>query len=117
MHELIWTQGPERYTKMKHNMGSYNGRFQTNYWDTLHPLFEAYPEKRFFIIAGDIGGHPRADPAFYEEKGNVAFIASGMGHGRDENYLKVYVSETKVTFDLIPLNFFNTLRSLKHYSL
>ena len=117
IHELLWTEGQEKYVHVKHNMGSYSHRFQSNYWQALHPIFTKHSDKRFIVFAGDVAAKPAAISAFYEKLDNVELIASGMGGFRDENYLKVSVSKDHIRYDLIPLNFWNTLRSLKAYSL
>jgi Calcineurin-like phosphoesterase len=116
-HELIWTARNSKYKNVKHNYGSYDKLYESNYWLEVHPLLLQYPEKEFFIVAGDVGGNPKVIPAFYEKLDNVTLLASGMGQIQDENFLRITVRDQDVHFTLIPLNPQNTLSPLEEYGL
>ena len=83
----------------------------------MYPLLLNYPEKNIYIIAGDVGGNPGVIPAFYEKIGHITLLASGMGQIRDENYLLVHIDNSKVTFELIPLNANHQLSDLTSYTI
>jgi PKD-like domain/Calcineurin-like phosphoesterase len=104
-HEIIWNSH-EKYRLVRSNSRS---RYEfminiSNFWNQVFPMLTAYPEKNFYLIAGDVGGNPDAIAASYDRWENVTLISSGMGEVRDENYLKVDILPDTVTFKLIPLN-------------
>jgi len=104
-HEVIWNS-LEKYKLVRSNSRS---RYEfminiSNFWNQVFPMLTAYPEKNFYLFAGDVGGNPDAIAASYDRWGNVTLISSGMGEVRDENYLKVDIVPDTVEFTLIPLN-------------
>jgi len=104
-HEIIWNSH-EKYRLVRSNSRS---RYEyminiSNFWNQVFPVLTAYPEKKFYLIAGDVGGNPDAIAASYDRWENVTLISSGMGEVPDENYLKVDILPDTVKFTLIPLN-------------
>ncbi|HEY3372449.1 MAG TPA: metallophosphoesterase [Prolixibacteraceae bacterium] len=104
-HELIW-DSHEIYKLVRSNERSrYNEIVKvSNFWQKVYPALTAYPDKHFYLFAGDVGGNPDAVAAFYDRWANVTLLASGMGEVPDENYLEVSVLPDTVLFKLIPLN-------------
>lgn len=103
-HEVIWNSH-EKYRLVRSNSRS---RYEymvniSNFWNQVFPMLTAYPEKKFYLFAGDVGGNPDAIAASYDRWGNVTLISSGMGEVKDENYLKVNILPDTVTYQLIPL--------------
>lgn len=117
-HEVLWNSH-EKYVGVKSNSRS---RFDqivnySNYWEEVHPLLLTLPEKKFYIIAGDVGGNPDAIAAFYDTWDNITLLASGMGEVTDENYLQVHVDDQdSVKFELVPLNSGLSLLDIEYYS-
>lgn len=104
-HEVIWNN----LEKYKHVRSNSRSRYEyminiSNFWNQVFPMLTAYPEKKFYLIAGDVGGNPDAIAASYDRWENVTLISSGMGEVPDDNYLKVDILPDTVNFTLIPLN-------------
>lgn len=117
-HEILWNSH-EKYMEVKSNSRSrYNEMANySNYWEDVHPILIENPDKKFFVIAGDVGGNPDAIAAFYDKCNNVTLIASGMGEVIDENYLLVHVyKKDSVGFELIPLNNELSLPEIEFFS-
>ena len=104
-HEIIWNSS-EKYKLVRSNSRSRYDQMKdhSNFWDEVYPMLANYPEKEFYLIAGDVGGNPDAIAASYDKWENVTLISSGMGEVADENYLKVDILPDSVLFTLIPLN-------------
>jgi hypothetical protein len=114
-HEVLWLNHA-RYRGVKANSRSrYRNISASNYWDTVHPIFESFPKKRFIVVSGDVGGNPDSIPAFYEQHRNVTLLASGMGEIQDENYLEVTMMEGDPSFRLVPLARDHTLLEIEDY--
>ncbi len=87
-HELIWWS-PEKYPDVKVNyLPHYPGH--TNYWEDVHPLFKNYGQT-IYLFSGDVGCTDLVTSYAYKEKDNVKFLASGMGGGDKDNFIKVDV--------------------------
>jgi predicted MPP superfamily phosphohydrolase len=106
MHEMIWNGGNERYKNIKANNRSRFSRIkdQSNFWSEIYPILEKSEDQHFYLFAGDVAGRKDSIAAFYEKINNIRLIASGMGEVKEENYLKVIIKNTKVSFELVPLN-------------
>jgi hypothetical protein len=104
MHELIWTQGKSEYVKTRHNWKTYDGKFESNYWQDLHPLMLEKEYIDFYVVAGDVSGTKKAIPASFQKVENVTFLSSGMGEGIQENYLIVDPNESELNFQIRYLN-------------
>ena len=104
-HEIIWNS-LDKYKLVRSNSRSrYDFMVNiSNFWNQVFPMLTAYPEKKFYLIAGDVGGNPDAIAASYDRWQNVTLVSSGMGEVKDENFLKVNILKDTVTFQLIPLN-------------
>jgi predicted MPP superfamily phosphohydrolase len=117
-HELLWNS-LEKYKGVLSNSRSRYDQIKaySNYWDEVHPLLELYPDKKFYVFAGDVGGNTDAIATFYDKWNNITLLASGMGEVADENYLVATVMEDgTVDFKLVPLNTGVTLNTIEFYS-
>jgi hypothetical protein len=117
-HELLWNS-LEKYTGVMSNSRSRYDQMvdHSNYWEEVHPLLTANPDKDFYLFAGDVGGNSDAVAAFYDRWDNVTLLASGMGEVPDENYLLVRVDGNgQVIFELVPLNPGLSLPGIGFYS-
>ncbi len=115
-HELIWTYKKDEYKKVCHNYQSYNDIFgDSNFWAEIFPLLKQFWNKKTYFISGDLGA-ACAVPAVYERKGNVTFLATGMGAIRDENFMVVNINKRKASIKLIPLNKGVQLKNIKKYN-
>jgi hypothetical protein len=107
-HELIWAHGRDEFAWVRHNFGDYARAFETsNFWDEVFPVLSRNETLSVYFVGGDVGGsrHAGAAPAVLARKGNVTFVATGMGEVREENFLRVGVArDGRVRLDLIPLD-------------
>ena len=115
-HELLWNSN-EKYKDVKSNRRSKYSNIinKSNYWEDVHPLLKK-SKKNVYVIAGDLGGKPESQPAFYDKWENVTLLATGMGEIKDENYLKVNINLGSVNFELIPLNKKIKLNEINYYT-
>jgi hypothetical protein len=117
-HEVLWNSD-EKYINVRSNSRSRYSNIvdYSNYWEEVHPLLTAIPEKDFYLITGDVGGNSDAVAAFYDKWDNVTLISSGMGEVVDENYLLVRViSSNSIVFELVPLDNSLELDDLEYFS-
>ena len=104
-HEVIWNSNEKHKLVRSNSRSRFNQVVNvSNFWYEIFPRLIAFPEKQFYLFAGDVGGNTDAIAAFYDRWKNVTLISSGMGEVFDENYLKVMVLPDTVTFELIALN-------------
>ena len=100
-HYLFWLDG-EHFPWIQSNGGPYPEN-RSNFWDDVVPEFGDF-EGDVYFIAGDVGAFARQPGAVYERKGNMHFIASGMGGETEDNYLIVEVfDDGGVEFELVPI--------------
>jgi len=104
-HEVIWNSN-EKYRLVRSNSRSRYNLISgiSNFWNEVFPMFTNYPERKFYLFAGDVGGNPDAIAASYDRWGNVTLLSSGMGEVKDENYLQVQILPDTVTYTLVPLH-------------
>ncbi|WP_136468220.1 metallophosphoesterase family protein [Flagellimonas onchidii] len=100
-HQVLWWKNDNIFKNFELN--SVSGRDEEiNFWDDIYSLFEN-TNKPTFMFAGDTGD---SDVGYmYHKEGNIVLIASGMGGGKEDNFIIVNVNKDKsVDFDLIALN-------------
>ena len=116
-HEVIWNSH-EKYRLVRSNSRSRYDLIKnaSNFWQKVYPALRAYPQKNFYLFAGDVGGNPDAIAAFYDRWENVTLFASGMGEVRDENFLEVSILPDTVSFKLIPLKEEVKMKSIAWYN-
>ncbi len=117
-HEIIWNSH-EKYKGVKSNSRSRYDQIigHSNYWTEVHPMLLQYPDKDFYLIAGDVAGNTDAIPCFYDKWDNITFLASGMGEVVDENYLLIKVIDNdNVAVKVVSLNSEITMNDIKYYS-
>jgi len=77
--------------------------------NNFNQLFSAFKNSgirsNIYFIAGDIGVAQAHTKLFCEKKNNIYFIATGMGNGRLDNYLKLMISEDGKTLSIEPVFF------------
>ena len=112
-HELLWVKQKLKYVHINHNNRPY--RFETNFWADLFPLLKIYKQKHFYIIAGDLGGMNNSIATFFDKIENITLIASGMGGAKNENFLRVNVSPERVFFELIPIDYGESIGIIQEY--
>jgi hypothetical protein len=117
-HEVIWNSHEKYKGVLSNSRSRYDQMVDySNYWDEVHPLLEQYPDKKIFIIAGDVGGNPDATATFYDKWNNITLLASGMGEVADENYLLVtLMTDGSVALKPIPLNEEIVMNNIEYYS-
>jgi hypothetical protein len=117
-HEILWNSH-EKYTGVRSNSRSRYDQMvnYSNYWDEVHPMLTGFPDRHFYLIAGDVGGNEDAVAAFYDSWDNVTLLASGMGETPDENYLLVRVpAGDSPEFELVPLDKGFNLPAMEFFS-
>lgn len=114
-HEVLWL-GSERYDGLQANFGDDPAYRDTHFWPEVYPLFERFPDQELHVLAGDVGGHPGAMPAFFDRVGNVTLVASGMGEVEDENVLRVEVAGGEVTMTVVPLQEGKPIRPVEWFN-
>ena len=95
----------------------YPGR--TNFEDTVMPMIQKVDQDVYWF-AGDIGCTDLVSPYMYYKEDNVHLIASGMGNGKNDNFVIVEIDENdQVKLKLIGLHnkLFNELINLDNYQL
>lgn len=118
-HEVLWNSH-EKYKYVHANSRSRYDQIKnySNYWTEMHPIFNQYPKKMFYIITGDVGGNADAIATFYDKWGNVVLLASGAGEVENENILKVSsVNKDSFMFSFLPLNNEINMEEVKYYSI
>lgn len=111
-HEVLWKQHA-RYGRVTINSNANVENY--NFWVDLFPLLKLQPRKGIYWIAGDVGV-PWADPAAYDQLGNIHLIASGMGGNKEENFLEIQVQDGDVRIQAIPLGSGKISREIAWYS-
>lgn len=117
-HEILWNSH-EKYIGVRSNSRSRYDQIVeiSNYWEEVHPILMDNSDKRFFLIAGDVGGNSDAIAAFYDRWDHITFLASGMGEVADENYLLVHIYGNDSTgIELVALNSEVILHEIEFYS-
>jgi len=104
-HEVLWNSH-DKYRFVRSNSRSRYDQIKSvsNFWQKVVPILDAYPDKNYYLFAGDVGGNPDAVAASYDRWDNMTLITSGMGEVPDENYLRVDIAPDTVSFTLVPLN-------------
>lgn len=103
-HEVLWNSH-DKYRFVRSNSRSRYNEIKSisNFWSEVVPILDSYPERKFYLFAGDVGGNPDAIAASYDRWGQMTLISSGMGEVPDENYLKMDINPDTVLFTLKPL--------------
>ncbi len=102
VHQLIFWDDDNEFKNIHLNWPPYTPD-TTNYWGEVEPLLAA-TNKPVYLFSGDLGANKQATPYMYFKKGNITYIASGMGNMKNDNFIFVNVNrDGKVTFDLIAL--------------
>jgi hypothetical protein len=95
VHKLIWVTEGTPYYELRGGLNKIQGyNFRNSFWTDIEPLFRDL-EAQIYVVAGDVGV-TWAMPLFYEQDGNVHFVASGMGGAEEENYLTFQVGQEGV---------------------
>ena len=58
-----------------------------------------------FFIAGDVGRFENVTKIFCEKVNKIKFIATGMGSGKNDNFLKINISEDGELISIYPIIF------------
>jgi hypothetical protein len=116
-HELLWNSDIKYKGMMSNSRSRYDQMISySNFWGDIFPTLNTDQKRKYYLMAGDVGGNTDAVSAFYDTRENVTFVASGMGEVADENYLKVDVSVDTVQFAFIPLSDTITMHPVQFYN-
>jgi hypothetical protein len=98
-HNVLWQ---DKYECSKPN--SLEGKGPTNeFWINVFPELLKISNPVYWF-AGDVGATESSKNISYINENNVHLITSGMGNNINDNYLKVSVTHTDVSIDVISLN-------------
>ena len=117
VHQLIWWNKENEFKNIVTNWPP-NTPDSNNYWSVVEPLLVS-THKPVFLFAGDLGANHPATPFIYAKKNNITYVASGMGHKKQDNFVIVSVNHTgKVNLELVSLQGDrNSLGNLEDYEL
>jgi hypothetical protein len=102
VHQLIWWDEENIFKNITTNWPPLTPD-TNNYWSTVEPMLDSL-QKPVYLFAGDLGGNQIADPFMYHRDGQITYIASGMGHGKDDNFIIVHVdNKGEVEIELVAL--------------
>jgi len=93
IHQLVWWDKDNIFSKVNLNWPPYTPD-STNYWSQVEPLLQDY-RRPVFLFAGDLGANDQASPLMYYPDRNITYAASGMGNGKNDNFLIVHVKDDK----------------------
>lgn len=117
-HELIWWSPENKFKNVNINYRPhYPGN--TNYWSEIHPMLESLPNN-IILFAGDLGCTNKVSPYMYYKQDNITLIGSGMGGGKNDNFIIADVGfDGSIQLNLINLNdqYYNTLGYLEDFEL
>ena len=102
-HQVIWAkQEDATRTALPNSLSGFTG--EVNFTAEIEPRLVAL-ERPVFLFSGDVGAHAASPAVWYCHEGNVHYIASGMGHGEEDNLVVVEVDAAgAVAFRLVALN-------------
>jgi 3',5'-cyclic AMP phosphodiesterase CpdA len=117
VHQLIWWNKNNEFRNVVTNWPPVVPD-TNNFSSVVSPMLAA-TGKPVYLFAGDLGANHLATPFMYHEKGNLHFIGSGMGQGKDDNFIIVRVGpDGQVNLELIALQGSrNRLGRLEDYKL
>lgn len=88
-HQVLWLDfGPHFRTFIPNSLASRAEK--VNFHSEVKPLFQNLGVPVYFF-AGDLGAHEKPPSVLHHNEGNLHFIGSGMGAGKNDNYLIVRV--------------------------
>ena len=103
-HQLFWLEQDDQHFPGVSPNSWANKVNESNFWSEVKPLFSDF-NGDVYCIAGDVGAFADSNAVVYERDGNLHFIASGMGGGKQDNYLIANIfSDASVEFDVIAIN-------------
>lgn len=111
-HQILWWEKGNKY-KLSY-LNSRHGRAKNiNFWSEVEPLFKQL-KNNVYMFAGDTGVAKYSLPS-YDTYDNIHFIASGMGGGVNDNYVKVdIINDADHTVD-IKFIWLNDRNKLENY--
>ncbi|MFT5698314.1 MAG: hypothetical protein ACI8ZB_001169 [Desulforhopalus sp.] len=89
-HQILWWKKNNKYRKSYLN-SRYGRAKDINFWTEIEPIFKQL-NNNVYMFAGDTGVAKSSLPS-YDAYDNIHFVASGMGGGVNDNYVKVCVNK------------------------
>lgn len=103
VHQLIWWNKNNEFSKIVPNLPIQSIPDSLNYWTVVEPLLRILPNK-VFMFAGDLGATNGTTPFMYYVKNNITYVATGMGNEKDDNFIFISVFKNgEIEFELIAL--------------
>ncbi|HJP05365.1 MAG: hypothetical protein CL799_00660 [Chromatiales bacterium] len=101
MHRVLWAMGDP--DKRRIAVNHLPKQAASNFWTDVEPLLQGY-DRPVYVFAGDLGAEATRDHYFLDQDGKLTLAATGMGSGRDDNFLHVSVfADQRVVINKINL--------------
>ena len=108
-HHLIWMHNQNIFKSnnkifdLSSSNKSYPKDFKTNFWDEISTELLKLKNNVYFI-SGDLGAFPWVKSFYCKQYKNIKFLATGMGSGKNDNYISFEILNNKNP--KIKINFF-----------
>lgn len=95
-HHLWWVNNPPEKYKLSpvRSNGSPRKSGIRTFWNDVFPFLES-SNKRIYFFAGDLGAFSTISSYYEDHVGKLHFYATGMGSGKEDNYLVVEIQGDK----------------------
>jgi len=102
-HHVVWSEMMnKRGIKISPNLP----QIKNNNFNKFYSVIKKFSNKaNVYLISGDIAVAPGHSKLFCEKDNNFFFIATGMGNGRLDNYLKIKISKDGEEIKIEPIFF------------
>ena len=103
VHHLLWWSRENIFKDVRIN--SSTGRHdRINFYEEILPLVQAL-ERPVYFIAGDVGAQATGSEIVYHREGQITYLASGMGGGVRDHFLKFTIeTDQQIKMEIIALN-------------
>ncbi len=102
VHQLIWWNKHNEFKNIVTNWPPVIP--DTNNFSSVVAPMLVSTGKPVYLFAGDLGANHIATPYMYYKKGNMHYIGSGMGEGKEDNFIIVRVEpDGEIKLELIAL--------------
>ena len=99
-HNTIWWN-KENYQELMLPNSFWGRNKKSNFWTEFVPILKA-TQKPVYLFAGDVGASLDRTFAFYQKIDKIHLIATGMGGGKDDNFLITHVDDNhQVSFESV----------------
>ena len=102
-HHVVWS---EMMTQKGYKISPNLPEIKTNNFEELLSIIKKINTKtNIYLFAGDIAVAPTHTKLFCEKENNIYYIATGMGNGRMDNYIRLEFSDDGNGLNIKPIFF------------